>query len=201
MELNEACKLSVIPIGDIYDVKEKTFMVEGKRFRYKLETIVICGKLQTKILLIGCKTSDGYTKWTVGNKHLFFDEIVHQRVEYHKEQRRKSDAKRKQLREKVEENKRNSSMSPYEFRKEVYNQTGYVLTYTDSPGRFYIYSNPEKIQFDDKHKKIKFLSGTYICGVEVNYEYNQNGIQKVIDKVKKHQMKPYLETMKAIEAL
>lgn len=202
MELNKERKLTVIPAGDIYDVKEKTFRIEGKRFKYTTETRFIYGELQTKIYLIDCKTSGGYTTWIVGNKHPFFDELIRQRDEYHKEQRRKDDAKRKQLREKVAENKRNSSMTPYEFRKEVYNQTGYVLTYNQfTPGYFYIYSNPDMLEFDDKHKRIKFTTGTYICSVQVNGEYNQNGIQKVIDKVKKHHMKPYLETLKAIEAL
>lgn len=202
MELNEEIKLTIIPDGEIHDVKEKTFKVGKKRFRYNIETKFIYCERQTKIHLIDCKTCDDIVSWIVGNKHPFFDELIRQRDEYCKEQRRKYEEKRKQFREKLTENKRNSTMTPYEFRKEVYNQTGYILTYnTYSSDRFNIYGNPENLTFNDKGKIIKFKSGTYICSVEVNREYNQNGIQKVIDRIKKHHMKPYLETIKAIEAL
>lgn len=201
MELNEEIKLTIIPDGELHDVKEKTFKIGKKRFRYNLETTVIRGELQSKIHLIDCKTIDNIVTWNVDDKHPFFNELTRQREAYWKEQNRKYEEKRKQLREQVAKNHQTATMTPYEFRKELYNQTGYILTYTDSPGRFYIYSNPEKIQFDDKRKRIKFLSGTYICGVEINYEYNQNGIQKVIDRVKRHHMKSYMETMRAIESL
>lgn len=201
MELNEEIKLTIIPDGEIHDVKEKTFKVGKKRFRYNEETTVIYGELQTKIHLIDCMASDGIVSWNIGNSHPFFNELKRQRNEYLKEQRRKYEEKLKQQHEQIAKNHQNATMTPYEFRKEVFNQTGYILTYTESPGRFYIYSNPENLEFDDKHKRIKFLGGTHICGVEINYEYNQNGIQKVIDRVKKHHMKPYLETMRAIEAL
>lgn len=200
----------------VTDVKAKTCRIDGKLVKwaqvndYNYDN----NSHRTTYTLINAKFTDGTNigvhAWKgYGDKleiitepHRIFKEIEHgYNVHTANEtiKRRAYQDKKAALRH---ENMAKNTMTAFAFRKEVYKQTGYVLDYEPySCGRFRIWENVTDLVINDNRKMFKFKTGKHIASVDVDKDFSQTGVMKVINATKKEALAEYKKMVKAIDKL